>query len=291
MENISCDELITSLTSFLRLYSRHGARIQSTSESFALTATQLVDAYKSVADRAVFTVIRGGLGAASGGLSGGVCGALGTIAAVTWCRFCDDDINAVGATLSFFGGILGGVAGGVCGGAVGSVVGVAGAGSSLWGLLSDLSSLTIGYATGAAVGGIFGETAGAAGGAIGGVFGALSGVNVAVKFVEPNTNLMEKAGDFGEAIEPLVEELKTIKAISDKMTSNVFMHGAAGQTAKTLASVSAMEKMMGAYRTTGQLRFVQDAVKQCKKITEELETTRAEAEKCLTSVKTQKLDK
>lgn len=306
------DELITSLTSFALLHSQHRDRLQKTSESFTLTAA-LYEMHEDVAEneaaRVMSTVFGGVLGAACGGVCGGVWGTLGAVSAVTCARFCDN-INAVGATVGFVGSVMGGAVGGASCGAVGAAVGAAAevTGNPLH-AVSDVVWFSIGFATGGAIGGVFGGTVGAAGGAVGGAFGALSGTIFAVGLVRrivghfceckdsiqqkkksKKVNVIQKTGeDFRAAIKPLVEELKTIKSISDKMASSHLLHSVAAQTMKTLASVTAMEKTISdSQRATDLPQFVssgEEAARQSKKLTEELETTRAEVEKLLVSLR------
>lgn len=307
------DELIISLTSFTLLHSQHRDRLHRTSESFTLTAA-LHEMHEDVAEnetaRVMSTVFGGVLGAACGGVCGGVWGTLGAVSAVTCARFCGD-INAVGATVGFVGSVLGGAVGGASCGAVGGALGAAAeaTGSPLYAVVSDIAWFSIGFATGGAIGGVFGGTVGAAGGAVGGAFGALSGMNFAVGLVRrivghfsgskdskeqkkksKKVNVIQKTGeDFSEAIKPLVEELKTIKSITDKMASSHFVHSVVAQTMKTLASVTAMEKTISdSQRATDLPQFVssgEEAARQSKKITEELETMRAEVEKLLVSLR------
>lgn len=208
------------------------------------------------------TVIGRVLGELFGGISGGLLGAIGAVACSSLC----DDINdkTVGIVSSVFGGVVGGALGG--GG--GSVVGVATetTGNPVHSVLRDVAWFNIGFATVGAIGGIFGGTVGATGGAIGGALGALCSSRFAVslvgdvigtfnrtkdskeqkKFSDKTQTLdggmMREVQDFRGAIKPLVEELKNIKTICDKMAPSDIVHSVAGQTAKTLASVTKMEE-------------------------------------------------
>lgn len=306
------DELITSLTSFVRLYSQRRVRLQRTSQTFALTAAGLDETNKDENQilQTLFAMFGGGLGAACGAVAGGLWGAFGAVAAATYARLCGD-INAVGATVGFVGSVFGGAVGGVFGGAVGSTVGAAAEvmGSPVPRVVSEVAWFTIGFVTGGATGGVFGGTVGVAGGGFGGAFGALYSTRFAGSLVrsmvcyflvrnkEPKEqknskkeNVIQKAGDFCEAIKPLVEELKTIKTISDNMASSVVVHSVASQTAKTLASVTTMEKSISASQSATDLpqfvSSVEEAARQCKTVTEELETTRAEVDKLLVSLRT-----
>lgn len=102
---------------------------------------------------------------------------------------------------------------------------------------------------------------------------------------------MREVQDFRGAIKPLVEELKNIKTICDKMAPSDIVHSVAGQTAKTVASVTKMEETTSdPQRATDLLQFassIEEATRQNKKINEELEMTRAEVETCLVSLRKQ----
>ncbi|XP_037610140.1 keratin, type I cytoskeletal 14-like [Sebastes umbrosus] len=301
------DELITSLTSFVRLYGQRRDYLQRASESFTLAAARLHDEHEDIAEnkpvRCLFSVFGGVLGAACGAVTGGVGGALGAVSAATCTRFCGH-INALGATFGFVGSVLGGVVGGTFCGAVGGAVCAAATGGPVHGVVSDVAWFTIGGATGGAIGGIFGGTVGAAGGAVGGAFGALCATRFAVFLVghfcrkkdskdektkSMKVKMMQKSGHFSETIKPLVDELKTIKTVSDKMASAAAVRGVAGQTAKTLTSVTAMEKSISdSQRASDLLQFVssvEEAARQSRRITEDLETTRAEVETYLVSTR------
>ncbi|XP_035523322.1 uncharacterized protein LOC118332246 [Morone saxatilis] len=294
------EELIASLTSFIKLYSQHRNRLQTTSESFTAAQLHEMPVSGSLAFHSMCSFFGGVVGATGGGLSGGVFGVFGAIGAVTFSRFCDYDIKAIGATVGIVGSVLGGVAGGALGGAVGGAVGAAveATGSRVDAVISDVASFAIGFAAGSAIGGIFGGAVGAAGGAFGGAFGALCATKVVVNIVgemvraakdsdcKKNTvNVMQKTGDFSETIKLLVAELKTIKARCDKMASSDVVRSVAGQTAKMLASVAMMEETLRVSQSdTDRPQFVssvEEAARLSKNITEELETTRTEVEKLL----------
>ncbi|KAL7372154.1 hypothetical protein ABVT39_011092 [Epinephelus coioides] len=169
------DELITSFTSFIRVYSQRMAHLQRASESFTLTAARLREMQKDISknkiDPSLLGVFGGMVGAACGGVTGGAGGALGAVGAATCARFYGH-IDAVGATVGFVGSVLGGTVGGVFSGTVGGAICAAAKGtdSPVDGVAGDVAWFTIGCATGGAVGGIFGGTVGAAGGAVGGGF-------------------------------------------------------------------------------------------------------------------------
>ncbi|XP_051273971.1 keratin, type II cytoskeletal 1-like [Dicentrarchus labrax] len=294
------DELIASLTSFIKLYSQHKNSLQTTSESFRAAQLHEMPVSGSTAFHSLCSLFGGVTGATGGGLSGGVFGAFGAIGAVTVSRFCDDDIKAIGATVGVVGSVLGGAAGGALGGAVGSTVGAAveATGSRVDAVVSNVASFAIGLATGSAIGGIFGGAVGAAGGAFGGAFGALCTTKVVVNMVgemvraaknsdckKMKVNVMQKTGDFSKAFKLLVEELKTIKALCDKMASSDVVRSVAGQTAKTLASVATMEETLRDSQSAADLpqfvSSVEEAARLSKNITEEVETTRTEVEKLL----------
>lgn len=301
------EELVTSLTTFVRLYGQHSHQLQTTSENFTLTAAQIV-----VGSQVLVSVIGRVLGELLGGISGGL---LGAIVAVTCSSL--DDINDETVCVGIVSSVLGGVVGGALGGGVGSVVCVATepTGNPVHSIFRDVAWFNIGFATGGAIGGIFGGTIGATGGAIGGALGALCSSRFVVslvgtvigsycrtkdskeqkKFSEKSptrdTDIMRGERDFRGAIKPLVEELKNIKRICDKMAPSDIVHSVARQTAKTLASVTTMEETLSdPQRATDVLQFVssvQEAARQSEKINEELETTRAEVETCLVSLRKQ----
>lgn len=297
------DELTTSLTSFVRLYDRRAHHLRTTSEEFTQTSAGLFDGVQALA-----TALGRVLGGVCGSLSGGVFGAIGAEAC---------DINAVDATVGFVSSIVGGVVGGALGAAVGTAVGVAAetTGSPVHDVLRDVAWFNIGFATGGAIGAIFGGTDGAKGGAIGGALGALCSTRFAVSLLEDvigrfhgtkdpkgkkpylattrhhDGDRMQIIGVYREAVKPLVEELKTIKTICDKMGPSDILHSVAGQTANTLASVAKMEGAISdSQRATGLLQFAsifEEAGRRSKKITEELETTRTTVEAFLASLENQ----
>lgn len=314
-------ELITSLTSFIKLYSQRRDRLQRSSESFMLTAARLHDdMHKEVSEkktgRGLLTVFGGVLGAPWGGVFGAAFGAFGAVTATAWAWLCDD-INALcvtgGFVCSVFGGVVGGAFGGVVGGAfsggvggafgggVGGAVDVEATGGPVYGFVREAAWFTIGFAAGVAIGGTYGGAVGAAGGASGGGFGALCGKRLAVNVLESisvffrmkvskaqkikseKVTVEQKTQDFRETIKPLVEELKSLKTICDQMAASAFVRVVAGQTAKTLAFVTTMEKtIVDSQKATDMLQFVssvEEAARQSKTITEEVEKTREEAEK------------
>lgn len=290
------DELVTSLTTFVRLYDQHSHQLQTTSDNLTLTAAQIIEGLKAVLGRV--------LGELFGGFSGGLLGAIGAVTCISLCDDIDESVCIVSS-------VLGGIVGGALGGGVGSVVGVATktTGNPVHSVLRDVAWLNIGFATGGAIGGIFGGTVGAIGGAIGGALGALCSSKFAVSSVEavigsfnrtkdskeqkkvsektpsPDGGMVRVVKDFRGAIKPLVEELKNIKTICDKMAPSDIVHSVATQTAKTLASVTKMEETISdPLKVTDLLQFasnIEEAARQSKKINEDLETTRAEAETCL----------
>lgn len=298
------DELIAHSTSFIRLYDQRRDRLQRTSESFKQAAVLVRKMHKDI--RCLLSVFGGVLGAACGAVAGGVWGTFGAVSAATFCRVCGD-INAVGATVGFVGSVLGGAVGGSFSGALGAAVGSAATRRSFNGTVSNVAWFGTGFATGGAIGGIFGGTVGAAGGAVGGAFGALHATRFAVGVVgvvagyfdgakdkkkqENETNkvdiFQEAEENFHQVIKPLVEELKPIKMISDKMASSVAVLSVAEQTAKTLAAVTAMEDIISESLTdlTKCVSSIEVASTQCSQVAEELEKTRAEVEKLLVSLR------
>lgn len=93
--------------------------------------------------------------------------------------------------------------------------------------------------------------------------------------------------DFREAIKPLVEELKTVGTICDKMDTRDDVRSVAAQTAATLATVTKMEEIISeSCKAECLLRLavgLEKTAKQSKQINEELERTRAEVETFLVS--------
>ncbi|XP_041817965.1 uncharacterized protein LOC121624418 [Chelmon rostratus] len=304
------DKLVVSLTRFIRLYSRQSDRLRAASESFTLTAARLQDELQeSEVVRCLFTVFGGLLGAACGGVSGGALGALGAVGAATWSKLCGD-INAVRAAVGLVGSVAGGVAGGVFGGAVGSAIGTAAEarGRPVHGVVGDVAWFSIGFTTGAAIGGIFGGKVGAAGGAGGGAFAALYTTRFAVTLVggvvgyfrgtkdskeekmkSEKVNLMLKTGDFTEAVQQLVEELKTIKTISDKMASSGAVRGLPAQTARTLASATTLEDAIvdaqGAADLPQFVSCLEEAARRSERLSEDVKTTRTRVDKVLVSLR------
>ncbi|XP_050922280.1 keratin, type I cytoskeletal 9 [Lates calcarifer] len=303
-------ELIKSLTSFMQLYNQRKDRLKRPSDSLMLAAAQVQkEASSNEMRRSLFRFSGGVLGAVFGGVVGGAGGALGAVGAATYSTLCGE-INAVGATVGFLSSILGGVAGGVFSGCVGGGVSAAAgaSGSSFHGVVSNVVWFIIGFTTGGAIGGTFGGRVGAAGGAIGGGFGALHGTRIAVYLVggasvsfrggerkkeermTKRVNMIQQTGDnFSETIKPLVEELKTIKAISDEITSRADVQSVSEQTAKTLAAVTAMEKTISdSQRATDLPEFassIEEAARQSREITEELMKTNTEVKKLLVSLR------
>lgn len=302
------EELVTSLTTFVRLYGQHSHQLQTTSKYFTLTAAQILKG-----SQVLVSVIGRVLGELFGGISGGLLGAIGAVTCSSL-----DDINDETVCVGIVSSVLGGVVGGALGGGVGSVVCVATepTGNPVHSILRDVAWFNIGFATGGAIGGIFGGTIGATGGAIGGALGALCSSRFVVSLVgavigsyyrtkdsKEQKKFSEKTPthdtdiiicverDFRGAIKPLVEELKNIKRICDKMAPSDIVHSVARQTTKTLASVTTMEETLSdPQRVTDVLHFVssvEEAARQSEKINEELETTRAELETCLVSLRKQ----
>ncbi|XP_042364403.1 keratin, type I cytoskeletal 9 [Plectropomus leopardus] len=298
------DELITSLTSFLRVYSQRRDLLRRSSESFSLTAARLHEMHEDISENktfhGLFSVFGGLLGAACGSVTGGIGGALGAVSAATCARFCGD-ISAVDATVGFVGSTFGGAVGGTFTGTVGGAIC---AGRPVHKAVSDIVLFAIGCATGGAIGGVFGGTVGTAGGAIGGAFGGLYATRFAVylvghfcekveleeqKIKAVKTSMMRQSGDFSENIKPLMDELKTVKTMSDQMASREVVHSVGTQTVKTLISVTTMQKMISdCQRTTDLPQIVSsfgEVSKQSQKVTKELEQTRAEVDKLLVLLK------
>lgn len=288
------DKLLSSLTSFVRLYDQRMHHLCTTSESFTLVATEVLDL-----SRVTVNKLGSNLGKHLGGISGGIFSAIYVLA-------CGD--NAVHVTVGC--SIFGGAVGGALGGAVGSLVGISDetAGSPVCNVIRDVAWLNIGFAAGGVVGGVFGGTVGATGGAVGGALGALWSTKVAVsltrnfigsfpkskegkKYLEKkqseNIKMLCLMRDFREAIKPLVEELKTVGAICDKMDTSDDMHSVVAQTAATLASVTKMKEIISESCKAKCLLTltvgIERAAKQSKHINEELERTRAEVETFLVS--------
>ncbi|CAJ1081428.1 uncharacterized protein LOC117829829 [Xyrichtys novacula] len=305
------DELSVSLTSFSLLYSQRRDRLQRVSESFALTAARLHgDPPENKTARVVFAVFGGALGAGCGVMSGGVCEILGAISATTVNRICGQ-INAVGATVGFFGSVLGGVIGGVFCGAIGGAIGAT-AGppdSPVHDVTRDVVWFTVGGVTGGAIGATFGGTVGAAGGAVGGAFGGVCATKFTVflagsifgrfsgnkdfnrqsQMFKNQKVIQDSAGDFRETFKPLLEEMRTIKSINQKMSDREAVQSVATQIEKTLDAVITLEiTLSDSQRATDLHKFVSsvdEAARQSRKTTEELQTTSEEVEKLLGSLR------
>ncbi|XP_054860298.1 uncharacterized protein LOC111575454 [Amphiprion ocellaris] len=296
------ENLIRSLTSFLQLYDQQEFSFRQASERFSRVAAGDDEGCEDVFAAALFGLCGGAVGAVCGGVTGGLWGAFGAVGAATFTRF-NRDINAVGATVGFFGSVLGGVVGGAFSGSIGSAVDVAAkvAGYHVHFTLSRALWCGVGFATGSAIGSAYGGSVGELGGAVGGACGALHATTITVYLVgsfidwssKGNNSTdegrqLERANrtqgtreDFRKGIEPLVRELKTIQQISNKMASSDAVKSVAGQTAKTLAAVDEMEKNMSDSRP----QFCcEEAAKCCRKITEELQKTRAEVQNLLVSL-------
>lgn len=244
------DELVPSLTSFLRLYSRRrGGRRDRLQSSSALTAAQpRGDVSETKTFEALLVLSGGVVGATCGAVFGGVFGALGSFGAAVY-----RDVHV--SFFGFFGSVCGGVVGGVVGGTVGSMVcTVAEAeGGPVNGLASDVVWLTIGFATGGAIGSVFGGAVGGLGGGVGGALGAFCATKCVVSSVGAVThcyrktkdskeqeikakkvNMMVETAGFREAVTPLMEEL--IKTTCDKMASDGVVQGAAREAAESLTA-------------------------------------------------------
>lgn len=297
------DELITHSASFIQLYDQYQDLLQGSSMSSTKADVQVDEKDKdTVALRVLASVFGGVLGSASGTFIGGVCGALGTVAAATFLRICED-INAVDATVGFIGGVFGGAVGGAFSGTVGGTVCAAAiaTGYSFKGVISDVIWVSMGIASGSAIGGIFGGKVGAWGGAIGGAYGAKYAAGFAVDIVEiivplfSNTKeskeqkkeIKKEEKDFHKMIQPLVEELKTIQMISGTMAPSVAVLSVAEQTATTLAAVTVMETKINesTEELTNCVSRAEEAATQGIQVTEELEKMRAEVGELLVSLR------
>lgn len=275
------DDLVTSLTSFVRLYDEHAHHLRTASEDFTRAAAQLYDGVQ-----AVVTDVGILLGGVCGAVSGGVLGALNA------------DIDPI---ISFVSSIFGGMVGGALGAAIGTAVDVSAetTGSLVDDLLGDVVSFNIGFATGGAIGGIF---RGAKGGAIGGALGALFSTRYAVRLLggvfgrfyrtkdlEGKKRFLETTPVHGaermnfipvfrEALKPLVNELQTIKTICDTLGPSDLLRTVAGQTTNSLVSVTKMEETISdSQKATALLQFVtivKEAARRSERVIEELGTTR-----------------
>lgn len=284
------DKLLSSLTSFVRLYDQRMHRVCTTSENFLLVATEVLDLLLVSVNE-----LGSNLGKYLGGISGGIFSAIYALA-------CGD--NAVHVTVGC--SIFGGAVGGALSGAVGSLVGISDetTGSPVCDVIRDIAWLNIGFAAGGAVGGVFGGTVGATSSAL----GALMSTKVAVsltrniicsfpkskegkKHLEKkqsgNMKMLNVIRDFRGAIKPLVEELKTVGTICDKMDTSDDMQSVAAQTTATLASVTEMEEIIRESCKAECLLTlavgIEKAAKRSKRINEELERMRTEVETFLVS--------
>lgn len=276
------DDLVTSLTSFVRLYDEHEHHLRTASEDFTRAAARLYDGVQAVATGVGILI-----GGVCGAVSGGVLGALNA------------DIDPI---ISFVSSIFGGIVGGALGAAIGTVVDISAetTGSLVDDLFGDVVSFNIGLVTGGAIGGVF---RGAKGGAIGGALGALFSTRCTVgllgcvfgrfcrtkdsegkkRFLEMTpvreAERMNFIPVFREALKPLVNELQTIKTICDTMgPSGSLLQSVAVQTTNSLVFVTKMEETISdSQKATALLQFVaivKEAARPSERVIEELGTTR-----------------
>ncbi|XP_069560578.1 keratin, type I cytoskeletal 14-like [Brachyistius frenatus] len=299
------DEAAESLRTLLDLYEQHDAAVQEAAERFVNAAAGVVKNPRRGVEgeglRVLLAMTGGAVGAASGGLTGGLWAAVG---ATTFCWF-RRDVTAVGVTFGLFGGVLGGAVGGAVSGLVGGTVeaSAAAAGWSVRNVSVNALWFAAGFVTGGAIGGAFGGSVGSATGAIGGGLGALQAAYVTtslirkvVYFCPPEKapeetsvlteklTLMRKSGeDLRGSLVPLVEQLESVQNICSKTGAL----SVAGRTARTLTAVTSMEERLSDSWTAADLmQFVSrliEAMRGCEETLDELKKTRAEVERRLSS--------
>lgn len=297
------DELIKSLTTFLQRYNQHEARFHQASERFAQEAA---DARRRLEDSesgvlALVSLSGGCVGASVGAVTGGLFGAFGAVT----CSMLSEDITTSDILLGLLGGVFGGMLGGAFSGALG-------------GLFTPLTKttrnpvhklntvlwLSTGFVSGGVIGVILGGSVGAAGGAIGAGLGSMYATDAAnyldkvvADFFETSEshkggkqlgkrNEMQKAGEeCSGSLVPLVEELRSIQALSDQMAPSEATRSVAEQTTATLAAARQMQEGVRESQAAANLpQFVscaEEASARSKKMLEGLERTRAGVEKLL----------
>lgn len=251
-------ELVRSLQTLGRLYDQQAAPLQTASDALGQVVASVCHSF-------CFLVVGAGKAAACllGGFSGGI---FGSISALVW-----SDGRAGGLASGFLGSLLGGVAGGALGGTISSAVTILSkvAGAPVGDVTSDKAWL-FGFAAGGVAGGAIGGPLGATGGALGGVLGAFWAVQCTVN---PDLSIVRRVlerfktterrlgrpvspdvtrclGDFREAVKPLLEQLKYIQILSDKLASLHHVHAVATQTAAILDALVKMEAVIAEARRT-----------------------------------------
>lgn len=204
-------ELVSSLKTFGRLYDQKVEPLHPVSDVLELTEASVCSSFRC-------RVIA--VACLLGGLSGGI---FSTICEFAWGFSRAEDE------------ILGSIFGGVAGGALGTAM------CALPILLRlvrspvrDVNSSTawlIACAAGGAAGAVIGGILGAKGGALGGVFGALWAVHV--------SDDMKHLGDVRDSGQPLLEQLKSIQIICDKLAPH---HHVPPQHIQAAASLDALAK-------------------------------------------------
>lgn len=300
------DKLLTSLTTYIELYSCHKDNFLKTSADLAqLCPNNKNNDERDNATRAILGGFCGSsLGAVFGAISGSICGTLGSVGVAA---VCSKDLNAVGATVGVFGGLMGGMVAGIFSGVLGGAIG---AGAESCGYRIDNAAYNvawyvIGTVTGAGIGNIFGGEVGAAGGGFGGGLGGLIGVNVAVgavKNVLGHIKEIRQAQDpkqpvlmediqrieqtFQENTKDLVGELIIINSISSKMDTKTGAHIITVQSSRGLAAVAQMERALkDTLMATNpeHTSCVRRAEEHSKQVSDEMEKMKIEAEKLLAS--------
>lgn len=238
-------ELVSSLETFGRLYDQKAECLHRVSYILEQMAASVYHDLCFVAKTVACLF---------GGFSGGI---FGTISALVW-----SDGHAEDVTFGIIGSILGGVAGGALGGAI------SGAGTILsklaGGPVRDVTSETaglFGFAAGGVVGGAIGGPLGSTGGALGGVLGAFWAVQCAINpdgivvrrvldrikntetpLDKPVYDDMARClRDFRNSIRLLMEQLKYIQIICNKLASDHHVHAIATQSAVSLDALAKME--------------------------------------------------
>ncbi|KAK7919448.1 hypothetical protein WMY93_010732 [Mugilogobius chulae] len=295
-------QLLTSLTTYIELYTSHKDYFTNTADNFSRLSMQAQEdseeSMKANTTKAIlFGLCGGSLGATVGAVSGGIVGGVGAVTAAALYRV---DLNAVSASVGFFGGVLGSVIGAVCAGLVGGAVGAAAesTGHSMDNKSNYLMWYAIGGTLGAQIGHIFGGKVGTIAGALGGGTGSLCGVYFTNSLLKEIFKPFRKAScskvkkkylkddsvvqTFHRNTSPLVAELSIIHTISSKMDAGVGK--VAAQSSRCLNTVSMTKKALtDAQETPEAASCLKKAAQQCIHMTEELEVMKSEAEKVLAS--------
>lgn len=287
------NQLVGTLTTFGRLYDQQAQLLHTAVDGLEQMAASSIHSFRLLVVEAGKTV-----SCLLGGFSGGIYGG---ISALVWSEGHAEDV-----TDCILGSILGGVAGGALGGAISGAVTISSnlAGGQAGDVTSGRAWL-FGFAVGGVTGGAMGGPLGATGGALGGVLGAFWAVRCAralvLSFVRHylegskaretpldkpvSDGLPRCLGDFRESVKPLLEHLKYIQLICNKMASHHHHHHVHAVATQTAASLDALDKMEAATakarRTSCGLELVAgviEAVQLSRTFTTQLEGLRRSVE-------------